>query len=414
VRFGWRRTTTFSSLTSLLTGLLKKIIQEGEGDFPNSGDEITAHYTGTLDDGSKFDSSRDRQKVFVFTLGQGRVIKGWDQGFARMRKGEKAMLRCRSDYAYGNSPTGTIPAGATLNFDVELIGFGPKKKEKWELSEAEKIGEATTLKDKGGALFKAGEFAQAADAYSEAADMLDEVGSATDLWVTCQLNAAQAFLNLKLFPSAAEKASLALGKDSNNLKALYRRGLARNHLGLAEEALVDLSRALELDPENKPVKSEIVKAKKQLQEAKKKTKAMYGNMFSKISMYDDKEVPISAVVHSGDNKKVFFDITIGDEPAGRIVMELYNSVVPKTAQNFLSLCRGDAGEASTGQKKHYKGSAFHRVISGFMIQGPSQPFLSLPLNPSLCCSLQVETSPAGTAPEASPSTERSSPTRTSP
>ena len=106
-----------------------------------------------------------------------------------------------------------------------------------------------------------------------------------------------------------------------------------------------------------------------IQEAKKKTKAMYGNMFSKISVYDDKQVPVSAVVHSSENKKVFFDITIGDEPVGRIVMELYNSIVPKTAQNFLQLCRGDAGNATTGQKKHYKGSAFHRVISGFMIQG---------------------------------------------
>jgi peptidylprolyl isomerase len=297
------------------------------------------------------------------------VIKGWDQGFAKMKKGEKALLRCRSDYAYGNSPTGAIPAGATLNFDVELINFGPKKKEKWEMSDAEKIGDATATKEKGGAAFKSGDFHSAANLYSEAADMIDEVASATDLWVTCQINAAQSFLNLKEYPSAAEKTSLALNKDPNNLKALYRRGLARNHLGLAEEALVDLTHALELDPENKPVKNEIAKAKKMILEAKKKTKAMYGNMFSKISVYDDKQAPVAAIVHSGDNKKVFFDITIGGEAVGRIVMELYNSVVPKTAQNFLSLCRGDAGNATTGQKKHYKGSSFHRVISGFMLQG---------------------------------------------
>mmetsp|Transcript_20617 Transcript_20617/g.29595 ORF Transcript_20617/g.29595 Transcript_20617/m.29595 type:complete len:213 (-) Transcript_20617:87-725(-) len=92
-------------------------------------------------------------------------------------------------------------------------------------------------------------------------------------------------------------------------------------------------------------------------------------MFSKISMYDDKEVPAAAVISSASNKKAFFDITIGDEPAGRIVMELYNSVTPKTAENFLALCRGDRGTASTGQPLHYKGSTFHRVISGFMIQG---------------------------------------------
>ena len=57
-------------------GILKKIYQEGEGDCPSAGDEVEAHYTGTLDDGSKFDSSRDRGKVFKFTLGEGRVIRG--------------------------------------------------------------------------------------------------------------------------------------------------------------------------------------------------------------------------------------------------------------------------------------------------------------------------------------------------
>lgn len=66
---------------------------------------------------------------------------------------------------------------------------------------------------------------------------------------------------------------------------------------------------------------------------------------------------------------MFFDITIGDEPAGRIVMELYSNVTPKTAENFRSLCTGVAGKASTGQPLHYKGSCFHRVISNFMIQG---------------------------------------------
>jgi cyclophilin family peptidyl-prolyl cis-trans isomerase len=66
---------------------------------------------------------------------------------------------------------------------------------------------------------------------------------------------------------------------------------------------------------------------------------------------------------------VFFDITIGDEDAGRIVMELYNNVTPITCENFRSLCTGVTGKASTGQPLHYKGSCFHRVISSFMIQG---------------------------------------------
>lgn len=67
--------------------------------------------------------------------------------------------------------------------------------------------------------------------------------------------------------------------------------------------------------------------------------------------------------------QVFFDITTGGEPTGRIVMELFNGIVPRTAENFRALCVGDQGQASTGQPLHYKGSSFHRVIRDFMIQG---------------------------------------------
>ena len=91
--------------------------------------------SGTLEsDGSKFDSSRDRGTPFKFTIGQGQVIKGWDEGFASMKIGEKAKLVIRSDYGYGDQGhPPTIPGKATLVFDVELLGFQEKEKEKWEV-----------------------------------------------------------------------------------------------------------------------------------------------------------------------------------------------------------------------------------------------------------------------------------------
>jgi peptidylprolyl isomerase len=355
----------------LISGLLKKIIKEGEGEFPNAGDEVRAHYTGTLQDRSVFDSSRTRGKEFKFTLGQGNVIKGWDQGFASMRKGEQAILRCRADYAYGDSGAGDkIPAGATLDFDVELLGFGPKKKEKWQMSRDEKIAEATKLKEAGTVAFKDSRFAEAAGLYLEAVEYLDNNLEGGDtLYVQCYLNAAQANINLKNYADANANASAALAKDPDNVKALYRRGLAKIHMGSPEEALEDLKRVLELDPTNNAAKAEAQKAKKAIQDAKAKTKAAFSNVFSKVSMYDDKPAPIVPGL-SADNPKVYFDISIGGEHKGRIVMLLYADTTPKTAENFRQLCTGESERlASTGQKLHYKGSKFHRIIRDFMIQG---------------------------------------------
>lgn len=104
---------------------LRRYASNGEGgSTPSSGATVRAHYTGTLRDGTKFDSSRDRGDPFSFTLGKGQVIRCWDLAFAEMRIGDKAVITCSSDYAYGDmgSPP-TIPANAELEFDIELVDF---------------------------------------------------------------------------------------------------------------------------------------------------------------------------------------------------------------------------------------------------------------------------------------------------
>lgn len=105
-------------------GVKKKLLVKGEGwEKPPKGSEVHVHYVGTLLDGTKFDSSRDRGEPFVFKLGQGQVIKGWDLGVATMRKGEKSILTCKPEYAYGSQAQGKIPANSTLQFEVELLNW---------------------------------------------------------------------------------------------------------------------------------------------------------------------------------------------------------------------------------------------------------------------------------------------------
>ncbi|MFZ4627375.1 MAG: FKBP-type peptidyl-prolyl cis-trans isomerase [Blastocatellia bacterium] len=94
----------------------------GTGDSPSAGKKVRVHYTGTLTDGTKFDSSVDRGTPFEFVIGVSQVIKGWDEGVMSMRVGGKRKLIIPPALGYGPSSTGKIPPNSTLNFDVELLG----------------------------------------------------------------------------------------------------------------------------------------------------------------------------------------------------------------------------------------------------------------------------------------------------
>ncbi|KAK6201205.1 uncharacterized protein RJT21DRAFT_33602 [Scheffersomyces amazonensis] len=102
-----------------------EIIQKGDGiTFPKIGDLVTIHYTGTLENGKKFDSSRDRGKPFQCTIGVGQVIMGWDYAIPKLSLGERSKLIIPGFEAYGERGfPGLIPPNATLIFDVELLGI---------------------------------------------------------------------------------------------------------------------------------------------------------------------------------------------------------------------------------------------------------------------------------------------------
>jgi peptidylprolyl isomerase len=332
-------------------------------------------------DGSKFDSSLDRGKPFKFTLGKGMVIKGWDQGFGSMKVGEKAILKIRYDYAYGETGSPPkIPPKSDLYFEVELLDFYEKPKERWEMSPEERIAEAEKIKAKGTDAFKKQDFEGGAAKYEEAAMYaVDEGVTGSDipqderaLFISCWSNAAMCYIKLKSWPDAIRATNQVLEIDSEektNIKALYRRGLAKMHLGLYKEAKVDLMDAYKIDSSNKDVRKTLATLKSKVAEAKEKEKQTFGGLFGKSGgIYNDKKGPIVPNA-KGDNPHVYFQIKQGDEDLGKIVMQLYKDITPKTAENFRCLCTGEKGTGTLGKPLHFKGCTFHRVIKDFMIQG---------------------------------------------
>jgi peptidylprolyl isomerase len=295
-----------------------------------------------------------------------------------MKVGEKALLKCTPEYAYGKTGSPPkIPANATLEFEVELLGFKEKKKEKWQMTAEERLAAAETLKAEGHDWFQQKRFDRAAEAYQEAAEYsVDEGIEGEDvpeeekpLYVSCWSNAAACFLQTNDYTDAVRACNNVLAAEPKNLKGLYRRGLARLKMGFLKEAKQDLMAAYEIDNANKDVRKALAQLKQAAELAKQKEKKAFGGFFQKVDMYKEKTGPVIPNA-KGDNPHVYLDIKQGDESLGRIVLQLYKDITPKTAENFRCLCTGEKGVGPvSGKPLHYKGSIFHRVISGFMLQG---------------------------------------------
>ena len=172
-----------------------------------------------------------------------------------MTVGETAFLTCKPAFAYGaaGSPP-TIPADATLVFEVELLGFGPKAKELWEMGATERISAADTHKAAGNAAFAAGDLAAAVLAWNDALRHVEELGTPSGeplddpsqagavaaLRVSANLNLAAVALKRSDWDGAAKHAGAVLAVDAGSVKALFRRAQAARILGDAAAAAADL------------------------------------------------------------------------------------------------------------------------------------------------------------------------------
>lgn len=113
---------TLTNPTTTPSGLKYEDVVVGTGASPQNGQRVTVHYTGTFTNGTKFDSSKDRGQPFTFIIGNGNVIKGWDEGVLTMKVGGKRLLEIPPSLGYGPRDYQSIPGGSTLLFEVELLG----------------------------------------------------------------------------------------------------------------------------------------------------------------------------------------------------------------------------------------------------------------------------------------------------
>jgi len=351
-------------------GKVKKVVlKEGTGEQPKNGQTVEVHYVGTLTDGKQFDSSRDRDEPFTFTLGKGEVIKGWDVGVASMKKGELSKFTIDPDYGYGKAGGGdSIPGNATLIFEIEFLDAKDKPKTKWDYSEVERAELAKQYKTEGNELWKNKKADEALKQWELALDYMEGIQDKESeaFEISVRLNLSLVNKNIANFKKAIEHADAALRLNPQNVKALYRRAQARIGQSDYDLAKADLKQALEKEPDNQDIKSELKSLEARIREAEKREKSMFNKMFAK-ELYTETD---KSDYSDPENPVVYFDISIGDQAPQRIELELFKNIVPKTAENFRALCTGEKGLAKGCEKpQHYKGTIFHRLIKDFMIQG---------------------------------------------
>lgn len=372
-------------------GVRKRIVKEAppEAKRPTTGDEVQMHYVGRVKGAEDaFDDSRRRGAPFKFVLGEGQTIRAWELAVPTMQVGERAEVECVALYAYGSEGhPPAIPPGATLVFDMELLEFGKKQKELYEMSREEKASEATKAKEQGVVLVRRGEWGPAYDSFLEAARLCDLPGFTRNredygempealrlVYGSSQLNAAQCALKLKAWADAASCATRAIKFEGPTAKALFRRGVARSHLGLVEDAKSDLLAAAKLAPKDRAIRGEYERVKTLAASQGKAQKGVFASAFDKVDLFADKPTNVHAPSLE-NNPFAFLDVktttkdgTDCPDLSGRLVLCVFADACPKTSRNFLALCRGSSASKHTNRRLHYKGTPVHRIMDDFGIQ----------------------------------------------
>ena len=339
-----------------------------DGPSPKAPQLAEILYKCRLNSYKVIDENENVEDPFEFEVGKSGVIEGLQIGIKTMKIGERCVFKIPSEFAYGKNGSGEIKPDETIYFEAELIDFFDKKKTKLDFEPAERFEEAKKFKLEGNDFFKNGELDNAVKQYKEALDYIewDTVEGVIQMKIDLHNNICLINLKKGNNKEAAIEATKALEFDKKNVKALLRRAKALRNLLKFQRSLDDINNVLEIIPNDKETKRQLLITKNALKKYNKKQKNTYSNMFKNNKLYEDEE----DLTEDPKNPKVFFDIKIGTKEKKRITFQLFKNVVPKTAENFLQLAIGKKTQQN-GEEKilTYKNSIFHRVIKGFMAQG---------------------------------------------
>ncbi|CAD8101437.1 unnamed protein product [Paramecium primaurelia] len=266
-------------------GVQKRILKEGQGDYPQTNSTCKIYYLGTLEDQKPFDSNMGQSKPQKHILKRGDRCKGFEIALQSMKPGEKSQFKITSEYGYG--PDGNIfkdvPKNANLRYEIELLSFKLEKKKRWLMNPEEKYEEALKLRTKGTKYFKNQQYQEAKEKYKDALTYcVLNTKEGKELIASLQLNLSICCFLREEFKESIDYCKAALDTNSNdqqNLKAYYRRAIALQQIGEQEKALQDLKSAYKLDPKNTAVIEELQKVKEHLKQAYSKEKQSWSKLF---------------------------------------------------------------------------------------------------------------------------------------
>ena len=363
-------------------GIKKKIIEAGHGEPPSEGKTVFIYFKSKYED-KIFDESKE-DEPFSFTLGENKVIKGWEIALKSMKIGEKAEFIMNPEYTYGDKQVfDWIPANSVLNYEIKLIGVHNHDTENCldNMTYEEKLQWGKLLKKEGVDKFKSNDILGAKECFIKALSFLkkmdpknEEEKEGVDLYLTLLTNICNCYNKEKEYNSVIDIASIGL-KIKLLPKLLSFRAIAYAYTEEFDDAKADIETLENILKESTDAEYNIIAGAieyvNSIIEERKKFYIEKNNKYSRAIfrqyLYYNKQLKnrplIPPIEPNPINPIVFFDIKIGESEAKKIEIELFKDIVPITAENFKALCLG------THEGMTYKGTSLNKVIKSFVIGG---------------------------------------------